>query len=356
MNSTSPAPAGRTARRRRLHGRGHDLHARQAGDVGARRGIDREDLAQPAQRLGQHAGRMAGADLDDVLRLALAHQGVGHGGVERGEPRLVEQAAHALERGGVAVDGVEHRRRTCVGLAVEQRLDRRIGRLRAGRRQQRRVAMRDEPAARRQAKHGRQAERQPPPASAQAEAHQDAIAHGASVRPSCATITRGRPLGGGAGTRRRRLARDVVHEGVVMAGIVMEDGERADAARRRRSARPPARSNGPSPCSGGIPRRCSSNRRSSRRRRGTARRSSCRARPAMLGVGDVADRLAAILDAIAGGAVGMVERRGAHRDRRRRRSASPALNSLNSTCGLEDVERHRIDRRLHQVAHDLLSV
>jgi hypothetical protein len=48
---------------------GDDLNARQAGDVGARRGVDGEDLAHPAQRPGEHASRMARADLDQMLRL-----------------------------------------------------------------------------------------------------------------------------------------------------------------------------------------------------------------------------------------------------------------------------------------------
>ncbi len=172
----------------RLQGRGHDAHAGQVDDVGARRGIDGDDLAQPAHRLGQNARRMAGAHLDDVLRLALAHQGVGHGGIERGEPRLVEQAFQALELGGMRVDGVEHAGEGARRF-LEQPLDRRIGRLRAGRRQQGRIAVRDEPAARLQAKHGGQSQLQPSPAAAKAWR-----AHGLSVRPSWATIARGRPL------------------------------------------------------------------------------------------------------------------------------------------------------------------
>ena len=76
---------------------------------------------------------------------------------------------------------------------------------------------------------------------------------------------------------------------------------------------------------------------------------------AMLGVGDVADRLGAILDAIAGGAIGMVERRGAHRHRLAAGELVARLEFREAHRGLEDVERHRIDWRLHQVADDLLQ-
>jgi len=178
-----------------LQGRGHDAYAGQAHDIGARHRIDGEDLADAAFRPRQDAGRMARPDLDDALRLALAHQGVGHGGIERGEPGLSEQALQAFDPtgsviAGMGIDGVEHgsERR---GMPFEQLFDRGVGRLRARRWQQRRVAVRDEPAARREAQHGRQPQRQPPPASAQAEWS----GHGASVSPSWATIARGRPPG-----------------------------------------------------------------------------------------------------------------------------------------------------------------
>ena len=76
---------------------------------------------------------------------------------------------------------------------------------------------------------------------------------------------------------------------------------------------------------------------------------------AMFGVGDVADRLATVIDAITGGAVGMVERRGAQADRiaAGQKFAGPELAKLDA-C-LEDIERHRVERRLHQMAHDFLQ-
>jgi len=111
---------------------------------------------------------VARPDLDDALRLALAHQGVGHGGIERGEPGLPEQALQPLDSAGMGIDGIEHGRKRR-GLPFEQLFDRSVGRLGARRRQQRRVAVRDEPAARGEAQHGRQPQRQPPPAPAQAE-------------------------------------------------------------------------------------------------------------------------------------------------------------------------------------------
>jgi hypothetical protein len=65
---------------------------------------------------------MTRADLDDALRLALAHQGIGDGGIERGKPGLLEQAMQALERRGVRVDEVDHAAEALV-VACEQFLD-----------------------------------------------------------------------------------------------------------------------------------------------------------------------------------------------------------------------------------------
>ena len=153
--------------RRRLKGRRLHPDARQVGDIGPRRGIDRQDFADTAHGPGQDARRMAGPDLDDVARLALADQRIGDRGIERGKPRLLEQCLAGFQRLGVRIDGIEHGAEL-VRVLLEQALDRGIGRLRAGRRQQRRVAMRNEPAARLQPENGRQSQRKPPPAAAQA--------------------------------------------------------------------------------------------------------------------------------------------------------------------------------------------
>ena len=168
--------------RRRLHGRGHDLHARQAGDVGARRGIDREDLAQrrpapwPARASnGPSRPRSdAAACARASARRQRRHRARGTTPGRAGCACPASVAAWPSTRSSTASKSP--------ALPLEQRLDRRIGRLRAGRRQQRRIAVRDEPAARRQAEHGRQAERQPAPASAQAECRpHDAIINGATL-------------------------------------------------------------------------------------------------------------------------------------------------------------------------------
>src|SRR5262249_27757979 len=75
---------------------------------------------------------------------------------------------------------------------------------------------------------------------------------------------------------------------------------------------------------------------------------------AMLGIGDVADRFAAELDAIAGGAVGMVEGRRPHGKGAAGKRLS-ALEFPELDLRPEDLERHRIERRLHELAHDLLK-
>ena len=70
-----------------------------------------------------------------------------------------------------------------------------------------------------------------------------------------------------------------------------------------------------------------------------------------MGIGsrDVADRLAAELDAVAGGAVGMVEQRGAQGHPRMRRQNLPGAEIVEADSGLEDLQRHRVERRHHQV-------
>ena len=147
---------------------GRRLHADpgQVGNIGARRRIDRQDFADTAHGLGQQAGRRAGSHFDDATRLALADQRIGNGGVERGKPRLLEHRLAALAGVGARVDGIEHGGELG-GMRLEQALDRGIGRLRAGRRQQRRIAVRNEPAARLEAEHGRQSQGEAPPAAAQ---------------------------------------------------------------------------------------------------------------------------------------------------------------------------------------------
>ena len=91
MNSTSPArrpsnrlsgAACRVEGTTRTPGR-PAMSARGAGSIA-------RISPTPPCGAGQHAGRMARADLDDALRLALAHQRIGDSGVERGEPRLLE--------------------------------------------------------------------------------------------------------------------------------------------------------------------------------------------------------------------------------------------------------------------------
>ena len=238
-----------------------------------------------------------------------------------------------------------------LGAAGEQLLDRGIGRLCAGWRQQGRVAVRDEPAARPEAEHRRQAERQTPPPPPEAEG----AAHGAERQTFMGHDHARQAVGGDPGAHDRGLARDVVHEGVEMAGIVMEDDERADVRRLGDThALLPGRM-APALVSGifgvGVARIINHD-------VGAAAQIDdglVAAAFVVLGVGDVADRLAAMLDAIAGGAVGMVQRRGAHRDRLAAGQVVARLELREADRGLEDVERHRIDRRLHQVADDLLQ-
>src|SRR5207237_4072583 len=62
---------------------------------------------------------------------------------------------------------------------------------------------------------------------------------------------------------------------------------------------------------------------------------------AMLGIGDVADRLSAELDAIAGGPVGVIERCGAHGHVAAGERLA-ALELLERDPCLEDLERYRI--------------
>ena len=160
-----------------LQGRRHDGDTGKPRDVGTRRGVDRRDLPQARRGLGQYARRMAGANLDDVPRLALAHQHVAHRRIERGEPCLVEQRPQPLELRGMGVEQIDHRGERRL-VAFEQRLDGGIGRLRAGRRQQRRIAVRDEPAAGLETEDRWQAELQPPPTSAQGQrAHFVQVGH-----------------------------------------------------------------------------------------------------------------------------------------------------------------------------------
>src|ERR1700741_2134802 len=113
------------------------------------------------------------------------------------------------------------------------------------------------------------------------------------------------PVGGRAGTCRCRLARHAVHEGVVVAGIVMEDGKRADT---RGVGDPHAFLPGrmtpalvPGILGIGVARIVDDD-------VGAAAKLDdgvVEAVALLLGVGDVADRLAAVLDAVAGGSLRM---------------------------------------------------
>ena len=179
-----------------LESRGYHRHAGQAGDVRAREGIDRQDLDGAGRRLGQHARRMAGSDLDDAARFALAHHDIRHCRIERREPRLVEQRSEFLQFAGSGVEQIDHPGKRRVVL-LEQRFDGGIGWLRTGRRQQRGIAVRDEPAAGLQAEDRRQAEHQPAPASTQGQrlAHVRAPASALRGRRSRAAGRRARCRG-----------------------------------------------------------------------------------------------------------------------------------------------------------------
>jgi len=75
----------------------------------------------------------------------------------------------------------------------------------------------------------------------------------------------------------------------------------------------------------------------------------------MLGIGDVGDRLAAKFDAIAGGAVRMVERPGAQGDAGARVQHLAVAESLNDTWVLSSDNRHREERRHHHAAEHVLE-
>src|SRR5262245_6283838 len=70
----------------------------------------------------------------------------------------------------------------------------------------------------------------------------------------------------------------------------------------------------------------------------------------VLGVGEVAERAPAMLDAVAGRAVGMVEHRGAHRDVRRRAQRLARLELAVLHARAEHLRRHREERRHHELA------
>jgi hypothetical protein len=75
----------------------------------------------------------------------------------------------------------------------------------------------------------------------------------------------------------------------------------------------------------------------------------------VLGVGEVAQRLAGELDAVAGGAVGMVERRGLHLDARRRTQRLAAREVAVLELGVEDLRWHREERRHHELGQHALQ-
>ncbi len=76
---------------------------------------------------------------------------------------------------------------------------------------------------------------------------------------------------------------------------------------------------------------------------------------AMFGVGDVADRLAGVLDPIAGRTVRMVERRGAQDHARHRLERGAGGEVVKRDAGVHDVERHGEDRRPHQILEHRLE-
>jgi len=75
----------------------------------------------------------------------------------------------------------------------------------------------------------------------------------------------------------------------------------------------------------------------------------------VLGVGEVAKRLAAELDAIAGRAVGMVERRGLQLDARPRAQRLAAREVAVLHAGVEDLRGHRKERRHHEFREHALQ-
>ena len=76
---------------------------------------------------------------------------------------------------------------------------------------------------------------------------------------------------------------------------------------------------------------------------------------AMLGIGDVADRSARELDPIAGGAVRVIERRGAQDDPGERLEHLAGGEVVERDARVHDVERHREDRRAHHAREHLLQ-
>src|SRR5208282_6276326 len=75
----------------------------------------------------------------------------------------------------------------------------------------------------------------------------------------------------------------------------------------------------------------------------------------MFGVGDVAECPAAVLDAVAGGAVGMIEGCRANADSGVRLERLAGLEIHIADVRLEDIERYREERRLHAVAQHVVE-
>ena len=69
----------------------------------------------------------------------------------------------------------------------------------------------------------------------------------------------------------------------------------------------------------------------------------------MLGVGYVTDRLAGVLDPVSGGAVGMIERRGAQLDIGTRRQGFTGAKIMEAYVAGENRRRHRKERRRHEL-------
>src|SRR5207253_3244658 len=75
----------------------------------------------------------------------------------------------------------------------------------------------------------------------------------------------------------------------------------------------------------------------------------------VLGIGDVAQRAAVVLDAIAGGAVGMIERRGTHAYAFHRGERIAGVEVAVFDGGAEHFRRYRKERRHHELPEHALE-